>query len=324
MSPLFQHIKQTLELHRLIREGLGDTDEADALRDAMHETWDQLSPDDLPIVHGLSADLYSLTGDETNNPEHAEPANPPMLAEALRQGDWRQVLEIARRLQHVVDEDIRAYCRARAWAGLGLYDAAIEFIDHAARMTTARPTYVIVGLDYLVRANRTEEAVQRAQGILANPHANPRLTMRAADVLFRRAIELPPGREQTDLFEQAAAVLERALASHDDSPVAAISFGASLELAIIYRRMGNLDCALEWLERAQRMAPERFEPHLLRGIAYVALGQPPRAALEFREAIRSGATHPLPFAWLGGTPTQAPTSLDSAECDVANSLPFAA
>lgn len=47
------------QLHRLISEGKGDTEEADALRDEMDTPWHSLSKEEIDRVNSLAADLYT-------------------------------------------------------------------------------------------------------------------------------------------------------------------------------------------------------------------------------------------------------------------------
>lgn len=50
-----------LRLHRLIREGRGDSEAADDLRDAMDEAYRELDDAQDARLRGLSADLYRPT-----------------------------------------------------------------------------------------------------------------------------------------------------------------------------------------------------------------------------------------------------------------------
>ena len=43
-SPFREYVRLLRELHRLIAEGKGDSDEAEELRDLMDDRWDQMSP----------------------------------------------------------------------------------------------------------------------------------------------------------------------------------------------------------------------------------------------------------------------------------------
>jgi hypothetical protein len=60
-SPFQEYVRLLRELHRLIAEGKGDSDEAEQLRDLMDDPWDRMSPEEIRRVRGLSADLYTLT-----------------------------------------------------------------------------------------------------------------------------------------------------------------------------------------------------------------------------------------------------------------------
>ena len=55
-------------LHRLIAAGNGESDEADAIRDAMDDPWDSLSQAEIELVRTLSKDLYDAHERRTWNP----------------------------------------------------------------------------------------------------------------------------------------------------------------------------------------------------------------------------------------------------------------
>ena len=58
-----QYESMLKDLHRLIAEGKGDSDEADALREAMDVPWRALSSEEIDRLNRLSSDLYILHGD---------------------------------------------------------------------------------------------------------------------------------------------------------------------------------------------------------------------------------------------------------------------
>src|SRR5262245_18001598 len=82
------------ELHHLIRDGQGDSDEADKIRDSMDWPERKLTREEHDRLKGLSADLYMLQDDEVFEPlqageDTAEPA-PERLMERHRAA-WARV-----------------------------------------------------------------------------------------------------------------------------------------------------------------------------------------------------------------------------------------
>ena len=63
LSAFQDYVSLLEDLHSLIAQGKGDTDEADRLRDSMDDFWDRLNPREIQLARGLSADLYTLVDD---------------------------------------------------------------------------------------------------------------------------------------------------------------------------------------------------------------------------------------------------------------------
>jgi hypothetical protein len=62
-EPYTEHVSLLLSLHKLAAAGNDDSAAADALRDQMDLSWQQLTPDQRASVRGLSSDLnWILTG----------------------------------------------------------------------------------------------------------------------------------------------------------------------------------------------------------------------------------------------------------------------
>ena len=83
-----EYVRQLLKLQALMAQGLGESSEADALREEMLPTWRRLSSEELARVDGLSGDLYMLTGEEVFEPvdpvERTRERLEPRLREAWR------------------------------------------------------------------------------------------------------------------------------------------------------------------------------------------------------------------------------------------------
>jgi hypothetical protein len=127
-----------LELHCLIGEGRGDTDQADRLRDEMDPLWDQLDERERDRIGGLSEDLHGL--------REARPAPLPMDHPAVRA--WRgQALAAYQQSQGGNVDDLLALLRrpypaevpahvirllqARCWQRLGVPAVALVFLQAA-------------------------------------------------------------------------------------------------------------------------------------------------------------------------------------------------
>src|SRR6266700_1979059 len=145
-NPHFREYERLLErLHSLIAAGNGDTDEAEAVRDDMEIAWRQLSPEELDRLDGLLGALYMLQYDEVFEPiDGDESAHETLNAElraAWRQERWEDVIRLLRKGPPSMPMDEVAYLRANAYDQLGHVDAALLFMEHAARLKPHDVTY---------------------------------------------------------------------------------------------------------------------------------------------------------------------------------------
>ena len=76
----------TRELHQLLSVGMGDSSEADAIRDATDISWQKLSEVERNRVCNLSEDLYSLF----EPPLPTQPMNPQAQAKLLEAFEARK------------------------------------------------------------------------------------------------------------------------------------------------------------------------------------------------------------------------------------------
>src|SRR5258708_38149147 len=58
--PVLAYARLLTEMHRLIREGKGDSEEAEALADRMDAPWYAMTAQEQARMRGLSADLHAL------------------------------------------------------------------------------------------------------------------------------------------------------------------------------------------------------------------------------------------------------------------------
>jgi hypothetical protein len=133
------------KLHRLMAEGKGDSEEADAVRDEMDRPERELSREELARLNGLSADLYMLQDDENFEPSDSDEGAPELLAARLEAAwhgqDWEKVLELLRRGLTSMARDRVAYMRAWAYGELGHPDTALLFMAYAAKLNPREPLY---------------------------------------------------------------------------------------------------------------------------------------------------------------------------------------
>jgi hypothetical protein len=144
INPHFVEFEQLLiRLHHLFVKGEGDSEEADALREAMEEPERNLSSAERARLEGLSADLYMIQDDEIF--EKVEPEERtrerlgPELELAYRAEDWDKVLSLLRRGPDFLTRDQLAASRAFLYRSLGHSEAADLFGEYAQRLTPHQP-----------------------------------------------------------------------------------------------------------------------------------------------------------------------------------------
>lgn len=259
-SSVADYIGLLLELHGLMTAGRGESDEADAVRDRMDAPWARLRRDELRLVDGLSADLYSLgvNRDATS----ATTANQSAFREferAVSERDWPTVLEVIRANEEQLDAHTVAFLRAVCWAHLGEPDVALLFLAESARWHALTAEEEIWWVTCMIHAGRARDALARAREI-ADTADSPHLLLAAAEVLFVAAAEAAGGGEN-DVHDEAIKLAERGLAVAAETPrdelLDSLRTGALMHLALTYDHIGDRQAAIEACNQALQIDPER-------------------------------------------------------------------
>lgn len=128
-----EHERLLKELHDLIKVGKNNTDEANAVREKMEDPWYSLSQEEHDRLSGLSADLYSLSGEEI--PILLTVAEECQLIDAintaLQNKKWEEALGLYRKGPQIYSARNLAARRATCWYELGHYRAACWFFLEA-------------------------------------------------------------------------------------------------------------------------------------------------------------------------------------------------
>ena len=138
-------IRAIVQLHRLWLLGKGESDEADALRDAADAPWELSSDAERNRLRGLSEDLNAISEQSTN--EAAEPMNPQAQAklveasEARQRGEWGLALDTLRVFGKSIAPALLSYLRGAIWSEAGDQETAAVFFEHAARLDPNNGVY---------------------------------------------------------------------------------------------------------------------------------------------------------------------------------------
>lgn len=274
---------------RLLAEGLGDSQEADALRAAMEAVEPQLSREERTRLNGLSGDLAMLRGAEVFEPTAPAERTPERLGRALRRAwvrrEWETLLALLRRGPEFHSPDAIAFFRFAAYDALGHPDTALLFLRHAAQFNPGQARYGEMLLNQLTRLGRLDEAAAHAQTLIADASAPPHVRINAAHVLFRAARRRSEAEART-LHARLVPVLERALAEAQPS----VDLPATL-IAAAYVVLGSSQEALEnsagaraAYDRALERKPDYAEAWAARGLLRLE-SDPAGAMADFEQAI---------------------------------------
>ena len=172
------------QLHHLIAEGLGDTEEADAVRDRMEPSWYRLKPEEKKRIEGLSADLYMLQDDEVFEPSDGRTKIQigQAVYAAIEQERWEEALKLMRQ-PNLLPRVKVAVWRARAYDALGEFEAALLFLRYAVKLDPEHPGFKAIELSLLVENNCEAEARHIAALYLNDSTAPALLRINAAGIL---------------------------------------------------------------------------------------------------------------------------------------------
>lgn len=235
-----------IQLHQLMKRGVDETAEGDALRDQMDAPWHRMTTAQQQRVRGLSADLYTL---EPDSPiVHPEKVDAPKeeflndLRERREQGDFPALLSLLRERPEQFDRARAAFERGIAYMNLKDYDVALLFLDEALRLRPGEPSALACRLVALTNCGREEESEQVAEQIAAEGAVEPMALVVAGQFLFQQATKRE-GRDRTRLYSDGVNALQRGLALFADKP-----FSAEVRQAV---KSAHL-CIAVWLEDTGR------------------------------------------------------------------------
>jgi hypothetical protein len=169
---ILEYSRRLKKLHEFIREGEGDSDEADALRDEMDDSYFQLTPEEIEGLESLSADLHVLGEDRPLSGDRpADGAMRRQMLDAARGDDWGK-------LRSLLDSDAdsselfdRILFRAIYWAALKDYESSLEFLEFLARRVEEdRSRFEIMQseLDRFARVGKSIKEIAVVQGLGRN------------------------------------------------------------------------------------------------------------------------------------------------------------
>jgi tetratricopeptide (TPR) repeat protein len=310
--PVLMYARLLRDVHALIAQEKGDTDEAEALADRMDAPWYAMSPKEQERMRGLSADLYALREGGTKRVV--------MSAEQLQ--EWQREAREAYARHDTGDVDgtlaflrrpspaslpghVIPFLQARCWEKLGDLETALVFMKEAERLD---PSHALSVLTLLQRINRPDELAVYADRVITLPSTTPEeLYLAATSLLF-------PTRGMSDAearptLKKIVPVLHRALSEYLALPrerreLPDLDAYIAQALGLCYERLGDLKSAVLVYDDALARHPRDGELLMARGLA--RYGSDPQNALrDLRAAVRWGVGSIWPYFLLSRHALQA-------------------
>ena len=287
-------MKLLRELHSLIAEGKGDTDEADRLRDLMDAPWYNMSPQEIRRVRGLSADLHTLF-DPSPAPEQLDQdlldETSRLAEEAWSNKDWDGALDLLRERPHAFPPDRVAFMRAGCWENLGDLETSLLFLKRAVDLNPGAGYFILALMYTTLRLGRIADALVLADKIISAEVVHPELLYKVATILLgsRHVIDETEGSKP--VTTKAAEAIQRAFELEQQVPenqrVQSATIGGLVNLGMCYRELGKNELALEAYNRALGLDPQNDAALVGRGLLRFLTDQ--KLAMEdFRQALDRG------------------------------------
>jgi tetratricopeptide (TPR) repeat protein len=302
-NPAYVRCQRLLkELQELMARGEGESERADAVRDAMEAIRHALDAAESLRIEELSADLYMLTGEEIfQDISPAERATlPQRLQRAFDEGRFEEVLALLRYEADFLPRELIAYLRGRCWFRLHDYEPAVWFSQYAHELTPGEPGPAVMVLDALWRAGRQADVMERARGIVENPSAHPTVLLTAALMLFRLA-EQQEEAAARPLYERVVHAIERALEEEatllPEERIPANTFAGRVGRALALEKLGRES-------EARQAHQDNLQEHPKDPLAWTIAGlfesqrDVQRAARYLQRAVELESRHVSPYLFL--------------------------
>ncbi|RYG49626.1 hypothetical protein EON79_00630 [bacterium] len=248
------------EVHMALRAH--DNERVERVNDEITDIASRLNESQLNLLNGLSADFYSLSGEEIRfvlsklglgetDPEYA-------LRNAISEGNWRLVLTLLRSLELNVSEDKRAYLRAYAYERIGLHIAPEVFYRQASSLDPKNPIYPYLEFGSLSEKS-PDRAVQRARDIVGHESSPAFATAQALWFLLKREFQLR-GEVERGFVEGAIASLSSRLERTELREIPPqVASSIYIQLGFLHELLDQPVIALKHYRKASLLDPESQE-----------------------------------------------------------------
>lgn len=304
-TPLETYSELLMRLDRMMADGQGDSEVADSLRDLLEITWYRMTQDELAVARQLSADLYTLHDDPLIEHPHDPRVYAPSLAADLNaardRGDYLRALRLLQERPTEIFAEHAAMLRGICYEKLGLFDAALAFLDFAVSISknpNSLNDYILISLHV---HGRTDEAVRRVKSLLSEQQRPTiDLRVRAAGLLFDLSVKRQ-GSIAADAVKEAINLYDSVLNEIGTDIEGTHNREASIHchtmLATCHFLLKEHDRALAEFNAALEVDPDNELALVLRGLLTCGTGFQ-AAKADFERAIQLGTKEFWPFYYL--------------------------
>jgi tetratricopeptide (TPR) repeat protein len=274
----------------MLRAGLDETAEADALRDSLDAPWHLLTEEERERINGLSADLYSLS----DPPALFRPQNPQAKSKwdsaraAAGQRRFDEALALARRWQDYVEPAILAMLRGLIWHGSGHPEVASLFFEHASTLKPSEWQYKWAEMTAFSELG-DPRALKIARDALSEIQSiHPQLALSAAVILLQNCRKSPTDQRQgkvRDIVRKLVRLYRSLRAREDRDPALELVWNTiDFVLGNACIDLGHWRFGEEFCKRAVEKNPTNVP--LVAQLAMVQYRRAPDDAIEAFQGLR--------------------------------------
>jgi len=165
-----EYLDLLIQLDALMREGQGDSEQADRIRDLMDAPWYKLTGVEHAVISEASADLYTIWDTDFYPRGNTGAFDSMLRAEVGRlaaEGQIFELLDVLRKFNKQIDPYIVAMFRADAYRVLDVPTVAIEFYSLALSFESPANRAAILLLEGLQLLNREDKALEVARKLIS-------------------------------------------------------------------------------------------------------------------------------------------------------------
>ncbi len=288
-NPKFAAVaKGLLALHQLFQCGRGDSDAADAIRDALDAPSAALGPLENERARWLSEDLYSISEpDDAGALQAMTPEAQQQLIESLearKVGELDRALDLLRAIRKYVSPPLLSYQRGAIWMQAGVPEVAAEFFNHARSLDPKNANYHALYLDALEKSDPVHAAGLADEILKQARKYSPVVVAQAAEI-WLKARPATPDVQGTQNYARMIPILVNNLdRAEKDQPIARAALQATIGLlGFCYQSVGNVGEAVRWYTRGIQTDPGNAVWLAARGI--LQYGVTPYAINDLKRAV---------------------------------------